>query len=401
VSRPRLLFISPRFLFPTHSGGAIRTAQILRGMKGRRFHIKLLSPGSKELERAHRDELSEVADEWSLWPAINSEDRPRFSKLHHLLSPLPLTVAADRSREAAELVRKEFSTEPDVVVADFVHSAVLLPAEVVTPLVVFTHNCEAEIYERHAKNDPKSWMRLVWRNQAAKMIRFEREALKRATSVVAVSERDAQRFEQSYGVPRVQFIPTGVDLERFRWEEPKGLKRIVFTGSMDSAANIDGVEWLLDEIWPRVQERVPEARMIIVGKSPPGSLVRKALGVKGAELTGRVPDIVPYLAGADAFVIPLRVGGGTRMKVYEAMAAGVPVVSTSIGVEGLGLEAERHFLAADTSEAFAEAVIRLILDRSLGCQLSRQARTFLDMQAPSTSAARRFEQICFDAMGRA
>ena len=399
MNRPRLLFISPRFLFPPHSGGAIRTGQILRGMKGGRFHIKLLSPGSPELESEFRDQLSEVADEWLLWPAMNSEDRSRLSKVHHLLSSLPLTVAADRSKAAREIVREAFATGPDVVVADFLHAAVQLPESISIPTVLFTHNCEAEIYERHAANERSAWMKPIWRSQARKMLSFERDALAGATKVVAVSERDAQRFERSYGLQGVETIPTGVELERFPWREPQGQRRVVFAGSMDSAANIDGVEWLLDHVWPRVVEQVSDARMTVVGKSPPAHLVRKVSDVRGVEFTGRVAEVAPYLSGADAFVIPLRVGSGTRMKAYEAMASGVPVVSTSVGIEGLGLLAGVHYLEADSGQDFAEAILRLISDPLLGREISCRARSFVDEHASHLAAAKRFEEICLRAAG--
>lgn len=399
MNRPRLLFVSPRFLFPSHSGGAIRSGQILRGMKGGRFHIRLLSPGSPELESRFGGQLAEVADAWSLWPAINSEDRSRLSKVHYLLSSLPLTVAADRSEAARKMVREAVATGPDVVVADFVHAAVLLPESVSAPTVLFTHNCEAEIYERHAENERRAWMKALWRSQARKMLRFERKALSRATRVVAVSERDAQRFECSYGLGGVETIPTGVELERFVWREPQGQRRAVFAGSMDSAANIDAVEWLLDQVWPRVVGQVPDARMTVVGKSPPAQLIRKASEATGFEFTGRVSEVAPYLSGADAFVIPLRVGGGTRMKAYEAMAAGAPVVSTSVGIEGLGLQAGQHYLEAENQEDFAKAIVRLISDPGLGRELSRRARSYVDKHASHLAAAERFEDICLRAAG--
>ena len=368
-------------------------------MKGGRFHIKLLSPGSPELESEFRNQLSEVADEWIFWPAMNSEDRSRLSKVHHLLSSLPLTVAADRSRVARELVRDAIATGTDVVVADFVHAAVLLPESASIPTILFTHNCEAEIYERHAENERSAWMKPIWRDQARKMLRFERKALARVTKVVAVSERDAQRFERSYGLQGVETIPTGVELDRFVWRQPDGQRRVVFAGSMDSAANIDGIDWLLEDVWPRVIERAPDARMTVVGKSPPAHLVRKASNVRGVEFTGRVAEVAPYLSGADAFVIPLRVGGGTRMKAYEAMASGVPVVSTAVGIEGLGLLAGVHYLEADSGQDFAEAILLLISDPLLGRETSRRARSFVDEHASHLAAAKRFEEICLRAAG--
>jgi glycosyltransferase involved in cell wall biosynthesis len=392
--RPRLLFVSPRFLFPAHSGGAIRTGQILRGMKGGRFHITLVSPGSVDLERAYRDELAGIADAWEFWTAPNTEDRSRLSKARHLLDRLPLTVAADRSRAGGALVRRALAARPSIVVIDFVHAAVLLPSRLGIPSVVFTHNCEAEIYERHAANEEKRWMRPIWRQQARKMERFERDVLRRVDGVIAVAERDAQRFAEAYGLRGVQTIPTGVELEKFIWHAPQGQRRVVFAGSMDSAANIDGVRWLLTAIWPSVLQRVRDARLVIVGKRPPADLQRLADAVPGVEFTGRVPDVGPYLSGADAFVIPLRVGGGTRMKAYEAMAAGAPVVSTTIGTEGLGLEEGRHYLRADDPDKMAVAISDLLTDAAQRQRVSADARAFVDEHASHRAAARCFEDIC-------
>lgn len=392
--RPRLLFVSPRFLFPAHSGGAIRTGQILRGMKGGRFHITLVSPGSADLERVHRADLSGIADDWEFWTAANTEDRSRLSKARHLLDPLPLTVAADRSRAGAAVVRRALAARPSVVVIDFVHAAVLLPRNREVPSVVFTHNCEAEIYERHAANEEKRWMRPIWRQQARKMERFERDVLRRADGVVAVADRDAQRFAEAYGLRGAQTIPTGVELDKFVWHAPQGQRRVVFAGSMDSAANIDGVRWLLTAVWPAVVQKVRDAKLVIVGKRPPADLQRLADAVPGVELTGRVPEVAPYLCGADAFVIPLRVGGGTRMKAYEAMAAGAPLVSTAIGVEGLGLEDGRHYLRADDAGAMADAVHSLLTDPERRQRISVEARAFVDEHASHRAAARRFEDIC-------
>lgn len=399
-ARPRLLFISPRFLFPAHSGGAIRTGQILAGMKGGRFRVTVASPATALLERVHQADLERIADDWRLWPAVNTEDRSRLSKARHLLDALPLTVAADRSRAGLDAVGRALADQPDVVVVDFVHAAALLPRWPTMPTVVFTHNCEAEIYERHADNEPRGWMKWVWRQQARKMKHFEADVLKRAERVVAVAERDAQRFSESYGIDDAQTIPTGVELERFPWREPQGSGRVVFAGSMDSAANIDGVQWLLDNVWPQVVRQRPAAQLVIVGKKPPDELVRQGDALRGVQFTGRVPDVVPYMAGADAFVIPLRVGGGTRMKAFEAMAAGAPLVSTELGVEGLDLVAGRHYLSADDASTMTAAIVRLLDDVLLRQRLSTDGRRHVEQHASHRAAAQRFESICLAAMQR-
>jgi len=398
VTRPELLFVSPRFLFPAHSGGAIRTGQILRGLKGGRFRVRLLSPARPAQVEQYRAELKQVADEWEFWPATSSEDRSRLVKARHLLSPLPLAVAVDRNATARACVATALARKPAVVVADFVHSAALLPdAAASVPSVLFTHNCEAEVYERLAAQARNPLARRVWRSQAAKMREFEATSLRRFDIVLAVAERDAERFADSYGRRGVITIPTGVDLDYFSFAPPKGERRVVFTGGMDWPANIDGIGWMMSEVWPTVRAQVPNARMSVIGKNPPSHLMRRAAGLSGWEFTGRVPDIRPLMSGADAFAIPLRIGSGTRIKAYEAMAAGVPVVSTSIGVEGLQVQDGRHYLCADAAPDFAKALVRLLREREEGVRLATAARQRVEACASQHAVAELFERICWSA----
>jgi len=398
MSRPELVFVSPRFLFPAHSGGAIRTSQILRRMKGGRFRITLLSPCSEGDARTYREDLAAVADEFVGWHAASPENRARLQKAMHLFDRLPISVAADNACAARRAVAAALARRPAVVVADFVHSAVLLPARAPVASVLFTHNCEAEICERHAERADGRWMRWLWRDQARKMRAFEAEALRRFDAVVAVADRDAARFESDYGVRDVQTIPTGVDLDYFAWHPPDRTRRVVFTGSMDWLANSEGIEWMMSEVWPRVSATVPEAEMLVIGKAPPERLVARAARLRCWRFLGRVPDIRTLIEGADAYVIPLRIGGGTRIKAFEAMAAGVPVVSTSLGVEGLGVEAGEQFLCGDDAQTFADALIRLLNEHELGRALSERARAFVLRHCSNDAVAARFEEICAEAV---
>jgi polysaccharide biosynthesis protein PslH len=313
---------------------------------------------------------------------------------------LPIPVATDRSADGRRAVQAALERSPDVVVFDFPHAAVLAPEQLQTPCVLFTHNIEAEIFKRHA--DVASFpMSALWKSQLRKMLRFERETLRRFDTVIAVSERDADVFVREYATSNVRTISTGVDLDYFNYAGPAASGDVVFTGSMDWLANRDGINFLMDSIWPLVTERAPQARMVVVGRSPPGWLTRKAAQAKlNWHFTGYVDDIRPYVAAGSVYVIPLRVGGGTRLKVYEAMAMGCPVVSTSIGVEGLPLLANTHYLCADDASAFAGSIVRLLLERTLRNELSSAAREFVEAHCSYRAVARQFEQICSDTVSR-
>jgi glycosyltransferase involved in cell wall biosynthesis len=394
--RLKVAFISPVFLFPADAGGKIRTGNILRGLKeSGQFDLTLLSPASGQQQREWQGELDRQCDRFVGWQPTASQ--PRWKRAPDLLSSLPINVAADRTPAAVDAVEKLLAAERfDVVVFDFVHAAVLRPAGLQGATVCFTHNVEAEIFERHAKTAESAPLRWLWASQAAKMRRFEREALARFTRVVAVSERDAKKFAAD-GLTTARAIPTGVDLDYFSWQAPAGgSPTVVFTGSMDWEANVDGIRFYIDEVWPRVRAQVPNAQLRVVGKNPPASLVQR--NVPGVSFTGFVDDVRDHVRDADAFVIPLRVGGGTRIKAFEAMAMGLPVVSTSIGIEGLDVDDGTHFLRADSAEALATATLRLIADGALRLKLSRAARELVEARFGHRVAAQVFGRILLEAV---
>ena len=400
MSRRRLLFVSSRYLFPTDSGGKIRTVNVLRGMKGGAFEITLASPlpvGARDREPA---ETRDVCDRFVGWPGAARGALFRWSRMRHLVSRLPVAVATDGSAAGRHAISKELEQAPDIVVVDFPHAAVLAPPPYPCPCVMFTHNVEAEIFHRHTEIARNPLKRAIWRNQADKMKQYERELLSRFTAVVAVAERDREYFQREYGVRNVSVIPTGVDLGYFTYGGSAALEdgdsgTVVFTGSMDWMANVDGVEFLMDAVWPAVSRARPRARCVIVGRSPPPALVERARA-RGLnwEFTGFVDDVRPFVHNAHVYAIPLRVGGGTRIKVYEAMAMGCPVVSTRIGVEGLPVEHDRHFLEADSADSMAAAVLSLLDDRERRHRLSEQARRFVEENMSACRAAQAFEQIC-------
>jgi glycosyltransferase involved in cell wall biosynthesis len=231
------------------------------------------------------------------------------------------------------------------------------------------------------------------------MAKFEEEALRRFDTVIAVSERDANWFRERYGVQHAFDIPTGTDLDYFQYREPGRSASIVFIGSMDWMPNVDGVRFLLDEVWPRVRKSRDDIDVLIVGRNPPRSLLRDVAAKEPRwRVTGAVPDIRPFVHDAGACVIPLHVGGGTRIKAFEAMALGCPVVSTALGVEGLGLNEDRHFLQADTADDFAAAILRLLGDRKLQLAVSRAARDHVVAHGSSALVAKRFEHLCLETI---
>ena len=399
--RPTLAFVSTIFLLPADAGGKIRTGNILRGMKNGAFEITLLMPATSQQRETWHDAIGGLCDHFMPWPA--PPPLPRWTRAADLMRQLPANVAHDNRRAARAAVAYELARQDhDLVVYDFVHAAVLRPPQRdrgPARELCFTHNVEAEILERHAQTADGPLRRGVWASQAAKMRSFEGEVLRSFDGVVAVSERDAAAFRRDYGVRDPRVIPTGVDLDHFAWSGaaspgPGAPPTAVFTASMDSAANIDGVRWFITKVWPQVRAGQPEARFKVVGRNPPAALVRESEAVGGVEFTGYVDDVREHVRPAQAFVMPLRVGGGTRLKAFEGMAMGCPVVSTAIGIEGLDVAPGVHYLLADTDADMAAAVLRLFREDALRQRMASTARALVESKFGHRVSAEAFERIC-------
>jgi glycosyltransferase involved in cell wall biosynthesis len=368
------------------SGGKIRTTQILRGMQGGAFEIVLASPAPAD-RAAYAEQLAGLCDRFVGWPEPVRGPLFNLTRLRHVLGQLPIPVATEVSAAAAHAIGQELAQRPAVALFDFVHAAVWAPADLAAPSVMFTHNVEAEIFARHAQVSTDPLRRALWRSQYRKMQRFERATL---------------QFRSNYGIGRdnhIATIGTGVDLDFLSHAPPAAAPQVIFSGSMDWLANIDAIEFFLDAVWPKIAAAVPQARMTVVGRAPPAHLVERARArAANWTFTGYVDDIRPHIRGAAVYVIPLRVGGGTRLKVFEAMALGCPVVATAIGVEGLPLQAGTHYLLADEAEAMAESVVRLLGDAAARERLSTAARAYVAEHFSFHSIARDFERICLDTL---
>lgn len=400
ADRPRLLFVSPRFLFPMDQGGKIRTGNILRGMHGGAFEVTLASPAPADVARFGAD-IAAACDRFVSWP---EQPPSRLRRFGALASRLPVAAATDRSAAGSRCIAGLLTEKPDVVVVDFPHADVLMPPHLDTASVMFTHNVEAEIFERHAARAKGVWQ-AVWSDQHRKMRRFEQATLRKFDRVVAVSSRDAQVLADRYGLARVAEIDTGVDLDFFAAAPPEAAGdpgpdggTLVFTATMSWAANVEGIHFLLDEVWPLLLRARPQLKAVIIGRNPPAALAEKVQSRNLAvTLTGFVDDVRPYVAQSHVYVIPLWVGSGTRIKAFEAMAMGRPVVSTTLGIEGLPVTDGEHFLRADDAETFARAILALLDDAGLRTRIAGAARNLMQAKFSWSQVARQFEAICLDA----
>src|ERR1039458_5844263 len=224
------------------------------------------------------------------------------------------------------------------------------------------------------------------------MARYERATLRRFHHIRAVSEHDRRQMLRMDPGCQITVVPTGVDTRKFNVAPASSTRppRVVFTGSMDWEPNIDAVDYFCSQIWPRICHEFPDAIFQIVGRDPFPKV--KRLASESVQVTGTVPSVEEYLEKASVVVVPLRIGGGTRLKIFEAMAMGKALVSTSIGAEGLDVESGRDLLLADDTSSFADAVILLLRDAAIRRRLE-QAAVRLAAQYDWSHVVKQFDEV--------
>lgn len=393
-----ILWLKTELLHPIDKGGRIRTYHMLAAMK-REHRVTYLSLSDGTESDADVRRASEYCDTLVRVPYRAPAKRsPAFwsDLARNAVSALPYAITRYRSpamrERIAQLVR---DTGVDLVVCDFLTPAVNVPDGLGVRTALFQHNVEAMIWERHAEVAGNAVSRAYMSEQARRMRRFEGEQCRRFDHVVAVSEQDADVMRQRYGITAVSAVPTGVDTDFFR---PRGEARdgrdVVFVGSMDWMPNDDGAAWFVDQIWPAIRRAVPDATFTIVGRNPTPRVRELAERVPGLRVTGTVADVRPYLERAAAVVVPLRVGGGTRLKIYEALAMERPVVSTTIGAEGLPVRHGEHILLADDPDRFASEVVALLQNPARGDRLGAAAAAYVRAEFGWDRVAARFADVC-------
>ncbi len=394
-----ILWIKTEFLHPVDKGGRIRTYQMLRALRrDHRVTYLTLDDGTAAPdaeERAH--EYADAVVRVPFAPAAKRSVRFYLDLLANLGSSLPYAVARYRSRELSrQLVTLCKARDIDVVVCDFLAPSLNVPEGLDCPVVLFQHNVEAMIWERHAAVARNPLKRAYMRSQWRRMLSHEGAECARFDRVIAVSPEDARVFSEQFRIPDVSHVPTGVDTTYFRLSDSatQHPHEIVFTGSMDWMPNEDAIDWFVQEILPRIRATVPTARLTIVGRRPPPSIRALAATDAGITVTGSVPDVRPYLERAAVFVVPIRIGGGTRLKIFEAMSMERPVVSTTIGAEGLPVRDGIDILLADEPARFADAVVTLLLNPERASAIGRAAADEVRAEYGWDRVAAHFADIC-------
>jgi glycosyltransferase involved in cell wall biosynthesis len=364
----KILWVKPGKLLPLDTGGKLRTYNILRKLAAGHELTYLSYYGGEHDEAYEREILAHLPGTVPIYTAApDSTATERYlDYLRRLAWRAPYAVSKFTAPSVQQILSDWIPQRRfDVAVCDFLSSTLNFPENLATPTALFQHNVETVLWKRKSEVEVKLLDRLVSKIEYEKMRRFEPEQTRRFHHVIAVSEADRQAMSGMIDPSHISVVPTGVDLSKYRYDpaaRPSG-PIVIFTGSMDWEPNIDGVEFFCKEIWPLVLAKMPQARFRIVGRDP-HPRVRK-LASESVEVTGTVPSIIDHLREAAVFVVPLRIGGGTRIKIYEGMAMGKATVSTTIGAEGLDVQHGRDILLEDTPASFADAIVTFLQDENV------------------------------------
>jgi sugar transferase (PEP-CTERM/EpsH1 system associated) len=382
----RILFLTPQLPYPPQKGTALRNWGLIQGL-AERHELSLLSfrePGkATDLDATLTSACKRVV-------TVPQPERSLYRRVRDMVSTRQPDMALRLASGSYDRQLRDWLAEDtfDVVQIEGIELAPYLDtirSAPQDPLVVFDdHNCEYLLQQRTFLTDlysPAHWPGAAYSFvQWQRLRRYEARICRRADHVLAVSEADAEALSRLAPDLNVTVVPNGIDTQAYR-PATAGADRpentLVFTGTMDFRPNVDAVVWFAGEVLPLIRAQVPDVRFLVVGQRPH----RRLDGLRrnpAITLTGWVEDVRPYFADATVYVAPLRMGGGTRLKLLEAMAMQKPIVATSLGAEGYPVRNGRELILADTPAAFAGAVTSLLDGEERRAELGRTARAFVE-----------------------
>jgi glycosyltransferase involved in cell wall biosynthesis len=397
----RILWVKMGGLWPATTGGRVRSLQIVSELAKRHSVTVVTTHGPGDDPDGLTARLSQCESVTSIPFVVPKTGSPAFAAalVRSWMSPDPVDLWKWRVPELRQRVSALIdSGEVDLCISDFLFAATNVPRDGNVPVVLFEHNVEYLIWKRLSAVEHSPWRRALLEIEWRKLRAQEARACLQSHTTIAVSEDDRRRLEEIAPGSRVTSVPTGVDTDYFN---PAGYpitpNRLVFSGSMDWHPNEDAVIYFVDAILPRIRAEIPDVSFSIVGRNP-GVRVRELARHAGVEVTGTVDDVRPHIAAGSVYVVPLRAGSGTRLKIFEALAMARPVVSTTVGAEGLALEAGRQFVAADDPGEFADAVVALLRDPERRLALGDAGRTLVETHYSWPTIGCEFERLCEEAL---
>jgi polysaccharide biosynthesis protein PslH len=374
----KILFLAPRLPFPTDTGGKIRTYNILKQI-ALENQVHLICFAFEHSEQRYMPEF----ERWGIKVTLVPIKEPTFTEkiLAVLFNRLPFSIAKYKTPQMKEAIQTILKTNSfEAIHVDHLHMAHYQDYFRGIPCMLDEHNVEYKILERCADVEKSFLKKILYKNQAKKMKTFESQKCKQFQGIFACSLDDVNLLKSLTNAATLFYvIPNGVDTEYFELSGEKNLvseNTLVFTGSMDWLPNDDAITYFCKEILPLIWGINSSVKLCVVGKSPSAAVKNLAVNDKRVSVTGRVEDVRPYMARSTVFIVPLRIGGGTRLKILEAMSMRKAIVSTTIGAEGISYSKD-DIVLADTPEDFAQVVCQLINDPSRIISMGEKGRVLV------------------------
>jgi len=385
----RVLFLSQIVPYPPHGGVLQRGYNVIRQL-GQLADVHLLAfihpdalptPTTLDESRHELGRFCRTVEYFPLWVkkspahkavglALSLGSRASFGAIAHRSRAFGRSVAAATRGERFDIIHVD-----TIALAPFVDLHHPPAATVLTH-----HNIESMLMARRSQVEPRRAARAFLAREAAKLEAAERTISPQFDLNIVMSDSDRQALSALAPDVRAAVVPNGVDTDYFKPAPERETPALIYGGGMNMFANRDAVMYFLSEVWPVIRAARPEVRFFAVGQDPPRELTAMAERDSNIVVTGYVADIREYIAQAAVYVVPLRVGGGTRLKVLDAMAMGKAMVSTSVGCEGIGVTPGEHLMIADTPQAFADATLTLLADPHRRAALGRAARSLVERE---------------------
>jgi polysaccharide biosynthesis protein PslH len=398
--------------YPPTSGKRIRILNLVKHL-ARRHRITLLCHQNRDADElrlatdylhSHGIETVTVQRQKESGPSAFQKSRFCARLALNLLSPVPYSVQWNECRRLQAAVRRYAADHAvDIWQCEWAPYATALAGIPGACWAMMAHDIQSLIWERYTQSETNSLKRWYIRQQWHKYRQYEQRIFGEAALTITVTEQDAARASSMFAARRTAVVDNGVDVAYYQAAgHSNGHERnpndILFLGNLAWRANLDAVRLLLDEIFPMVLTAAPSARLCIVGRQPPKWLIQRARLSRNVELHPDVPDVRPFLYRCGAMAVPLRIGGGSRLKILEALATGLPVVSTQIGAEGLRLRPGVHFVQADHPHEMAQALIQWIRSPESTRELARAGELVVAENYDWSILAQKMEEAWLDLL---
>jgi glycosyltransferase involved in cell wall biosynthesis len=381
----KVVWLSHFIPFPPRGGSRQRSFNLIRHLASRHevrlVMLNLLNEGSRALAE-YKAEFEKFCAEVEIWATPYRWKGVRWwAEL--ALSPLAGQYHAARALWSGPLSsrwRQILAKDRDSILhCDSTDLVCYFPATAGFRRVLNHHNFESAMAARRAANESHPLKKAYLLNQAAKISHAEKEWCPRFDVNLAVSELDAAKLKEACPGAHIHVVENGTDTDYFMPSDaPEEPQTLIFAGGLSWYPNVSGIQFFAREIWPRVRHQNPGVKLLLAGRAPAHSLIQWAARQPDITLVPDPVDIRPLIARAAVYICPMLDGGGTRLKILDALAMGKSVVSTAVGCEGLDVRHEEHVLIADTPGAFADAIKRLLADQNLRRQLGVQGRALVE-----------------------